>query len=156
MHAIEQGKEVLAFPGNIFSYKSIGNHYLIKNGAYLIENSKDLLEILFPDKLKKVNKFLNKREIKLDTENEKLIYEILKNEPKSIDSLIMETGLDYGEIFSTISHSFHSILNGIFCLFVLGMASITPTHIFESPLANCRSVSTVFLLVSVPFQSAVS
>ena len=103
MHAIEQGKEVFAFPGNIFSYKSIGNHFLIKNGAYLIENVRDILEIIFPEKLKNVDKFIVKKDITFESENEKNIYEILKNEPTSIDALIIKTSLDYGTIFSTIT-----------------------------------------------------
>ncbi len=103
MYAIEQGKEVFAFPGNVFSYKSIGNHYLIKNGAYLIENAKDLLEILFPEKLDKINNYLHRQQPKFDSENEKIIYEILKDEPLSIDALIIKTGINHGEIFATIS-----------------------------------------------------
>ncbi len=103
MHAIEQGKDVFAFPGNIFSYKSLGNHFLIKNGAYLIENAKDLLEILFPEKLKNIEKYLTKKEIEFDSDLEKNIYEILKNEPLSFDNLLVKTGLDYGEIFTIIT-----------------------------------------------------
>ena len=104
MHAVEQGKDVFAFPGNIFSFKSMGNHFLIKNGAYLIENTKDLLEILFPEKLKISDKYLEKPEPEFSNEKEKYIYEILKNEPLSFDNIVAITSFDFSEIFTILSN----------------------------------------------------
>ncbi len=44
--ALDQGREVMAVPGSIYSYKSSGTHYLLKMGASLVENVQDVLEEL--------------------------------------------------------------------------------------------------------------
>ncbi len=55
-HALEQGKEVFAVPGNITSPYSMGCNKLIKQGANPYTSLDDLLHLLFPETLKKAKK----------------------------------------------------------------------------------------------------
>jgi DNA processing protein len=45
-HALNQGREVFALPGEIFSKNAKGTNYLIKQGAKLIDSVEDILEEL--------------------------------------------------------------------------------------------------------------
>ncbi len=44
--ALDWGREVLAVPGRIDSYKSAGTHWLLKQGAKLVQTAEDILEEL--------------------------------------------------------------------------------------------------------------
>ncbi|MGD9817852.1 MAG: DNA-processing protein DprA [Desulfomonilaceae bacterium] len=49
-HALDQGRDVFAVPGNVLHERSRGTHYLIKQGAALTENAQDVLTSVFPTK----------------------------------------------------------------------------------------------------------
>lgn len=75
--AAEQGREVFAIPGSIYSASSRGCHYLIRQGAKLVEQPTDILEE-FPALIKTINSQTlagknKERKNKLDWEHRKLL-----------------------------------------------------------------------------------
>lgn len=52
MHALEQGKEVFAVPGNITSPLSAGCNNLLQQGAHPVTEATDVLEVIAPDLLR--------------------------------------------------------------------------------------------------------
>ena len=88
-HALDQGKEVFAVPGNITSPLSAGCNQLIKNGANPLTSIEDLLDFLIPDRFEKQTKLFQG-----DTPAENVILEILsKNGTTASDSIIKQSGL---------------------------------------------------------------
>ena len=76
MHALEQGKELLAVPGNITNIYSQGCNKLIKQGAQPCTGVDDVLEILFPAPAKK-RKNIVQMALLGDTEEEKAVIGML-------------------------------------------------------------------------------
>lgn len=89
--ALEQGKDVYALPGPVTSSLSRGCHGLIRQGAGILISPEDLLEELgigqnnYCQKTDKFEKMLETPEI--------MVYSKLDLYPKSVESLVRETGL---------------------------------------------------------------
>lgn len=112
--ALDQNREVLAVPGNIFSEFSQGPNSLIQKGARTILNSNDILEVFkLNDKTqtKKTNKGTKNNksyELFLENEAEKNIYTIIRSstdrgEKINPDEIIKKSKLDTATINSTLS-----------------------------------------------------
>ena len=92
-HALDQGKEVFAVPGNITSPLSAGCNQLIKNGANPLTSVEDLLDFLIPDRFEKQTKLFQG-----DTPAENVIIEILsKNGTTASDLIIKQSGLSVSD-----------------------------------------------------------
>ena len=100
-HALEQGKEVFAIPGNITSKMSAGCNKLLKQGATSVTSAEDILEYLYPN-LKETNK-----QLQLDYATnpaEKQILELLKAGSKSNDELIKSSSLTTTDILIALTN----------------------------------------------------
>jgi len=93
--ALEQGREVLAVPGSIDSFKSTGTHLLIKQGAKLVENADDIAQELGLDSFYPSQIGTGKpRTLPLLEEDEKRVYEVLSHYPLHIDHIVRQIKLD--------------------------------------------------------------
>jgi len=89
--ALEQGRQVMAVPGSIYSKLSEGTNELIREGAALISDYKDVLDALgvYIDEGEnnKVEKSQNNLYLSLAPE-EKLVYDCINFDPVTVDFII--------------------------------------------------------------------
>ncbi|HTX86801.1 MAG TPA: DNA-processing protein DprA [Candidatus Nanoarchaeia archaeon] len=99
--ALEEGREVMAVPGNIFSPASEGPNNLIKSGAKPIFSADDILESfgVFAEK----NAENHKKDFSQFNLDERKILARLSCEPTPLDELIRATQLDTKIINSTLT-----------------------------------------------------
>ena len=98
--ALEQGKDVYAVPGRLGDRLSEGCNRLIKAGAGIYTGVEDVLselQIKFDDK----NEIFRKNELPLEKDLQ-VLYSCLDLFPKSIDSIMEETGYEAVDVMQLI------------------------------------------------------
>lgn len=106
---LEQGKEIFAIPGRVQDVKSAGCNHLIKLGAHMVTEVRDILEILHLE-----NKISGKQnDLEPDAiyikkialaPIEKKVYSYLRIEPKHLDEIILETCIAPQEVCMALNH----------------------------------------------------
>lgn len=101
--ALDQGKEVFAIPGSIYSHLSIGCHNLIKQGAKLVSSYQDILDEFEDTGEKIVNQGVITECKKEDlTEIEKKVFNILSVDPMHIDEILEILELPFSEMIEAL------------------------------------------------------
>jgi DNA processing protein len=108
--ALEQGREVFAVPGNVELEQSKGPHWLIKQGAKLVESAEDVLEELkfqIPNTniqtgTNAKEQISNNKPLNLAPEEEK-IYLMLSAEPVHLDEIAFKTGWPVQQVSSLLT-----------------------------------------------------
>ena len=96
-HALSQGRDVFAVPGNITSPLSAGCNALLKQGAYPATEAKDILQIIAPEQLKKSDQ----SQLPLGSSPEEtIIINLIAGGVRSGDQLQQQSGLSASN-FST-------------------------------------------------------
>lgn len=92
-HALEQGKEVFAVPGNITSPYSQGCNKLISQGATPYTEPDDILRVIFPEEYVKKHKKAKKQGLIGDNDTETAILSSLAEGLRSGDEIMREKHL---------------------------------------------------------------
>ncbi|AKL95493.1 DNA recombination mediator protein A [Clostridium aceticum] len=96
-HALQQGKDVYALPGNINNNQSKGTNKLIKEGAKILLGIEDIIEEI------KCNYTLTnlrkKQELQEVLSNEEMnIFQMIKEEPLHIDRIAYKSGISISQL----------------------------------------------------------
>ena len=104
--AIEQGREIFAIPGSINNPLSKGCHYLIKQGAKLVEDLQDIIDELSPfihSTFQYIDPEINDANQLPDMDEDyQQLLNFIAYEPVSIDEMIAHTGLTTAVVSSML------------------------------------------------------
>jgi DNA processing protein len=101
----EQGREVFAIPGSIHSTFHKGCHYLIKQGAKLVESAQDILEELrieLPSE-NTSDTSENKSQKNAATQSNEGLLAHIEHTPIDVDTLVARSGLSIKEVVTELT-----------------------------------------------------
>ena len=105
--AADQGREVFAVPGFVNEETSRGTHALIKEGATLVEQAQDVIDVIAPQLEPAMRSRVSAaRSPHVPVENfgnhERLVYDALSYEPLTVDHLLERTRLPVPSVMASL------------------------------------------------------
>ena len=105
--AADQGREVFAVPGFVNEETSRGTHALIKEGATLVEQAQDVIDVIAPQLEPAMRSRVSAaRTPHVPVENfgnhERLVYDALSYEPLTVDHLLERTRLPVPSVMASL------------------------------------------------------
>ncbi len=97
-HALEQGKDLFAAPGDVYRLTSVGCNRLIQQGAYVYTGVGDVLDVLFPDAKRRQQKL-----IVGDTPEETAILKLLAQDMRDGEKIIAHLSMSASVFNQTIT-----------------------------------------------------
>lgn len=96
--AADMGKDVFAIPGSIHSPQAKGCHWLIRQGAKLVETAQDILEELhfpaLPSITKPASDPVSTSEAAMTPDNKNIVLHAIGEGPTSFDAIAARTGMN--------------------------------------------------------------
>lgn len=104
-HALKQGKEVYAYPGDPLSQMCEGNHLLLREGAHYFTEARDILsDMNWLDNIQYVRQNNVCPSMKLpENPSELAVYKALEKGDLGFDELLKATGMASSELLSTLT-----------------------------------------------------
>ena len=99
-HALNQGRDLFVVPGNITSPLSAGCNNLLKQGAYLVTDANDILNIIAPEKLQKSS---SPEAPLTSTPEEAIIIKLISSGIRDGDELQQSSGLSASDFATALT-----------------------------------------------------
>jgi DNA processing protein len=99
-YALEQGRDVFAVPGPIFSAQSVGTNQLIRNGAGLVTCAQDILNAL------NLSELAIQQEVQAaipEDPTEASLLNVISYEPQHVDEILRQSELPITVVSSTLA-----------------------------------------------------
>lgn len=102
--ALEQGREVFAVPGPVYSQTGGGVNRLLKEGAHLVTEARDILEVLWPGTTSELPIQMDDPLPNKLSREQLAVYRTLGEEPLHIDELTRKCRLTAMELSAILLH----------------------------------------------------
>jgi DNA processing protein len=98
--ALEQGREVFAVPGSIFSRTSVGANRLVQEGATLVRSAEDVLEAL---NLSLLAQHAEAQAALTEEPTEAALLRAISHDPTHIDDIVRQIGMPVPQVSSLLA-----------------------------------------------------
>ena len=102
--ALEQGRDVMAVPGNVLSGRNKGGHALIRDGAKIVEGVDDIVDELALEPVSGMHGRNLASNCSTEGSQDSVLEAMVPGEPYDLDALACRSGLDPGRLLLRLAH----------------------------------------------------